>query len=92
MVEPIAEFVVALKNGRVVSQGTLKILLSRDRTLAEEARQEEEALHRADEEVVEALDAGLEKKKKPDGKLILSEEIRQGHISWSSCESWPFAV
>ncbi|PBK89773.1 P-loop containing nucleoside triphosphate hydrolase protein [Armillaria gallica] len=84
LVEPIAEFVVALKNGRVVSQGTLKILLSRDRTLAEEARQEEEALHRADEEVVEALDAGLEKKKKPDGKLILSEEIRQGHISWSS--------
>lgn len=84
LVEPIAEFVVALKNGRVVSQGTLKTLLSRDRTLAEEARQEEEALHRADEEVVEVLDAGREKQKKPDGKLILSEEIRQGHISWSS--------
>ncbi|KAK0480781.1 hypothetical protein IW261DRAFT_1685339 [Armillaria novae-zelandiae] len=84
LVEPIAEFVVSLKNGRVVSQGTLKTLLSSDRTLAEEARQEEEALHQADEEVVEALDTGLEKKKKTDGKLILSEEIRQGRISWSS--------
>ncbi|PBK67602.1 P-loop containing nucleoside triphosphate hydrolase protein [Armillaria solidipes] len=84
LVEPIAEFAVSLKNGRVVSQGTLKTLLSKDRTLAEEARQEKEALHRADEEVVEELDAGREKQKKPDGKLILSEEIRQGHISWSS--------
>ncbi|KAK0192566.1 hypothetical protein F5146DRAFT_1040501 [Armillaria mellea] len=84
LVEPIAEFVVSLKNGRVVSQGTLKTLLLKDRTLVEEARQEEEVLHRSDEEVVEALDAGLEKKKEPDGKLILSEEIRQGHISWSS--------
>ncbi|KAK0220002.1 hypothetical protein IW262DRAFT_1381904 [Armillaria fumosa] len=84
LVEPIAEFVVALKNGRVVNQGTLKTLLSRDRTLAEEAHQKEEVLHLADEEAVEALDTGLEKKKKPDGKLILSEEIREGHISRSS--------
>ncbi|KAK0459012.1 uncharacterized protein EV420DRAFT_1642713 [Desarmillaria tabescens] len=84
LVEPIAEFVVSLKNGRVVSQGTLKALLSKDRTLAEEARQEEEALHQADEEVAETLDAGIEKKKKPDGKLIISEEIRQGHIGCSS--------
>ncbi|KAK0496137.1 P-loop containing nucleoside triphosphate hydrolase protein [Armillaria luteobubalina] len=84
LVEPIAEFVVALKNGRVVNHGTLKTLFSRDRTFAEETHREEEAMHLADEEAVEVLDTVLEKRKKPDGKLILSEEIREGHISRSS--------
>lgn len=85
MAEPIAQFVVSLKDGRIASQGSLSSVLSQDLTLAEEARRDAEALHKADEEV--DVDGELKEQpvKKSDGALIMTEEIQEGHVSWPSC-------
>ncbi|KAK0203772.1 hypothetical protein DFS33DRAFT_1431870 [Desarmillaria ectypa] len=95
MAEPIAQFVVSLKDGRIASQGSLSNALSRDRALAKEAQQDEEALHKADEEVdAENAEgtAGDPVKDKSDGKLIMAEEIQEGHISWPSLKLYLTAL
>ncbi|KAK0458994.1 uncharacterized protein EV420DRAFT_1541764 [Desarmillaria tabescens] len=97
MAEPIAQFVVSLKDGRVASQGSLSSALSHDRVLAKEAQQDEEALHKVDEEI-DAEDAEEDaggdpvKDKKSDGKLIVAEEIQEGHISWPSLKLYLTAL
>ncbi|PBK67572.1 P-loop containing nucleoside triphosphate hydrolase protein [Armillaria solidipes] len=92
MAEPIAQFVVSLKDGRVASQGSLSSALSQDLTLAEEARRDAEALHKADEEV-DVDDELIEKPvKKSDGALIMTEEIQEGHVSWASLKLYLIAI
>lgn len=85
MTEPIAEFVVSLKDGRINSQGSLSSAISRSKRLANEAKADMEAM----DEVTEAIDAPVtnkpESSKKSDGKLIVAEEIREGHLGWPSC-------
>lgn len=88
MAEPIAEFVVALKDGRVTSQGTLSSALANNKSLRKEAEHDAEALER-DKEDIQAQeeddeDDEPENAKKGDGKLILAEEIQEGHLSWKS--------
>ncbi|SJK98373.1 uncharacterized protein ARMOST_01638 [Armillaria ostoyae] len=92
MTEPIAQFVVSLKDGRVASQGSLSSALSQDLTLAEEARRDAEALHKTDEEV-DVDDELIEKPvKKSDGALIMTEEIQEGHVSWPSLRLYLIAI
>ncbi|SJL07707.1 uncharacterized protein ARMOST_11057 [Armillaria ostoyae] len=94
MAEPIAQFIVSLKEGRVASQGSLSTALSRDRALAKEAQQDEEAMHKADEEIdAEEDTAGAtDKDKKSNGKLIMAEEIQEGHIGWASLKLYLSAL
>ncbi|KAI0344119.1 multidrug resistance-associated ABC transporter [Trametopsis cervina] len=79
---PIADYVVSLgTDGRIASQGTLSKALSNDKALAKEiekeAKEADKAEHTIDDTVVEP-----EAAPKSDGKLILDEEISEGHVGW----------
>ena len=82
MARPLASFVVAMGfDGRVSSQGlTIDALLS-DSLLGTKISEEEHGLKKADNEVDQPA---LAKEQQTDGKLIVTEEIEQGHISWPS--------
>ncbi|PBK89813.1 ATP-binding cassette transporter [Armillaria gallica] len=92
MAEPIAQFVVSLKDGHIASQGSLSSVLSQDLTLAEEARRDAEALHKADEEVDVNGELKEQPVKKSDGALIMTEEIQEGHVSWPSLRLYLIAI
>lgn len=82
MASPIAQFVVSLGiDGRVVSQGHISEALSQNRSLAVEATEDINAMNKANEEID---GAPKEEAAKGDGKLVLAEEIQEGHVSWHS--------
>ncbi len=87
MASPIADFVVSLgTDGRVHSQGTLSKVLAKDDKLAEELAEESEEIKKAETEV-DHVDPGDEfAPTKADGKLIVAEEISEGHVSWQARE------
>lgn len=72
---------VAIKEGRIESQGTVLEALGKDSALAEEANKEQQIIDKTDEEVDEKPPA---EETKADGKLIVAEEIQEGHVSWSA--------
>ncbi|KAH9940070.1 uncharacterized protein BXZ73DRAFT_99070 [Epithele typhae] len=83
MASPIADFVVSLgTDGRVASQGSFSKVIARDDKLLKEFTQEQAELAKAD---VDAEDLGAEgAPKKSDGKLILKEEVSEGHVGWDA--------
>lgn len=87
MASPLANFVISLHDGHVVSQGSIKDALSRDKALAEEFEQDKEAIKMDENEEVEAAEpAELDTPAKTgDGKLVVAEEIAEGHVSWKAC-------
>jgi hypothetical protein len=86
---PLASFVVSLGlDGRVASKGTVQDALKNSALLRAEAKKEAEAEKIAEEEV----DGGKKKDEAPKpegeasgGKLILEEEMADGHVSWKAC-------
>lgn len=80
MASPIADFVVSLSDGRIVSQGSVSDALRKDARLVEEVKHEEEAIEL--EEDVESAEAADAEAKPKDGKLTVAEEIAVGHVSW----------
>ncbi|KAF9522597.1 multidrug resistance-associated ABC transporter [Crepidotus variabilis] len=78
---PIAEHFVAIGiDGLAREISDISELLGKDKQLAEEiGRQEEEA-----EIEKEAIDTVKQDVKESEGKLILAEEIAEGHVSWKS--------
>ena len=88
MVSPIADFVVDVgPDGRILSQGTLENALARDSQLLKDIEHETEKLHEVDQ------DAEIDGEKTEDvnaqssaGKLVVAEEIEEGHIGWAACE------
>ncbi|PBK69165.1 hypothetical protein ARMSODRAFT_1019154 [Armillaria solidipes] len=78
MARPIANFVVSIKNGRVASQGSISDVLVHDTSLADETDQVQKAMDKVEEEIDSQLPPDA---KKSDGKLIMAEEIEEGHIS-----------
>ncbi|KAJ3985397.1 hypothetical protein F5890DRAFT_1510435 [Lentinula detonsa] len=82
---PIAGFVVAIKEGRIESQGTVLEALGRDSVLAEEARKEQQVIDKADDRVDQELPV---QEPKTDGKLIVAEEIQEGHVNWSAVKMY----
>ena len=87
MASPIADFVVSLgTDGRVASQGTLSKALAKDQTLSREFGDQREELKKSESEVdaVEPDDEAAPKKS--DGKLVVAEEISEGHVSWQARE------
>ncbi|KAI0832850.1 multidrug resistance-associated ABC transporter [Trametes gibbosa] len=84
MASPVAEFVVSLgTDGRIASQGTLSKVLAKDKKLSEELAEEREELKKMENEVDQPAEPDEEVTlPKGDGKLIVAEEIAEGHISW----------
>lgn len=84
MARPIAGFVVSMgPNGTILSQGTVSEALAKDHALAKELGQKQKAFDKA-EDVVDSPPPG--DKPKSDGKLIVEEEIEEGHVSWAARE------
>lgn len=82
MARPIASFVVAMRlDGRVSSQGSITDALLTDSLLDAKITKEEHVLHEVDREIDHPTPA---KEQQNDGKLIVAEEVEQGHVSWPS--------
>lgn len=69
-------------DGHVASQGSVSDALAVDSKLAEEVQHEEEALE-LDEHEEDVGGATGE----VQGKLIVAEEVEEGHVSKSACKS-----
>ncbi|KAI0248983.1 hypothetical protein BJV78DRAFT_1276336 [Lactifluus subvellereus] len=83
MASPLADYVVSLGvDGRIASRGSVSDALAKDKKLAKElvegARAIKEDEKRIDPEEPDAT------AKQADGKLILAEEIAEGHVSWDA--------
>ena len=90
MASPLAEFVISLSDGHVVSQGSISDALKKDHRLAEEYKHDEEAMELVTAEADTADSPDPADPAKPassgkDGKLVVAEEIAVGHVSWKAC-------
>ncbi|KAF8710653.1 P-loop containing nucleoside triphosphate hydrolase protein, partial [Rhizoctonia solani] len=95
MVSEVAHFVVSLgPDGRVVSQGSIDEALRLNPKLKVEAEKDEE-LERKGEEVVDesnAVDKSEANAKKGDGKLMVAEEVAEGHVGWPALKLFLLAL
>ncbi|PCH35077.1 hypothetical protein WOLCODRAFT_155747 [Wolfiporia cocos MD-104 SS10] len=81
----IADFVVSMgTDGRIHSQGSLSKALGEDHELAEEFAEQKKAEEKAEADVEIDQPADESDPKKAIGKLIVAEEISEGHIEWPS--------
>ena len=90
MASPLAEFVISLSDGHIVSQGSVSDALKKDSKLAEEYKHDEEAmeLDEAEDDTADSpdpADPAKPAKSGKDGKLVVAEEIAVGHVSWQAC-------
>ncbi|EIW86373.1 hypothetical protein CONPUDRAFT_78742 [Coniophora puteana RWD-64-598 SS2] len=85
MASTVAQFVVSLgSNGRVLSTGTISDAVTADSGVAADMVNEQELIEK-DEEVIDAPAEGETKAgPKADGKLIVAEEVAEGHVSWAA--------
>lgn len=85
MASPLADYVVSLgHDGRIACQGSVADALKKDKTLAKELAEGARAI-KDNEKIIDA-EAPNETAKSADGKLILAEEIAEGHVSWDAGE------
>ncbi|KAF8963033.1 multidrug resistance-associated ABC transporter [Flammula alnicola] len=87
---PVAKFIISIgQDGSVQTQGTdIEEALEDDPKLAAEAEHDREALEIGNEEV-----PSLAHKETPvDGKLIVAEEIAEGHVTWKSLKLFLIAL
>ena len=85
MASPLADYVVSLgRDGRVASRGSVADALKKDKTLAKELAEGAHAI-KDDEKRIDPEEPN-EPAKAADGKLILAEEIAEGHVSWDASE------
>lgn len=93
MAAPIADFVVSLRDGRIVSQGTIKEALKTDHQLAEEFKHDKEAIERDanEERTAEGADGPNpgNAAAPSEGKLVVAEEVAVGRVSWKACKLPP---
>ncbi|KAH7097832.1 ATP-binding cassette transporter [Auriculariales sp. MPI-PUGE-AT-0066] len=85
LVSDLAQFVVSLSiDGRILSRGSITEALLKDKKLLAEVEKAKEE-NEAEEQVIDEPKPD-ETENKPrdekDGKLIVAEEIEEGHVSW----------
>lgn len=84
MAQPIADFVVSVKNGRVSSTGSVSHVTAKDPQISVDLKKDQQAVDQA----YEKIDSNPPlKEPESTGKLIIAEEIEQGHVPWSACTS-----
>lgn len=82
MAKPVAKHVISMGvDGHIHSHGSIAEALATDEVLAEELSKDQDVL---DKKVDEIDTAPVEEKKAPDGKLIVAEEVEEGHVSWDA--------
>jgi ABC-type transport system involved in cytochrome bd biosynthesis fused ATPase/permease subunit len=89
MTADIADYVVSLGvDGRVRAKGTVEEALKRDSKLKKEVAQEEKELKKAEKEksgeVAAEPEGEAPQAGEGDGKLIMKEEVAEGHVSWAA--------
>lgn len=85
LIRPIADFVVALgSDGRIASQGSPDKTLQHDSKLLAELSSEEVQLEEA-EQVLDKPELEAKDVQK-NGKLVVAEEIKEGHVGWDTCK------
>jgi hypothetical protein len=84
MASPIADYVVSIgPDGRVVSRSSVSDAVTKDKVLAAEMAKGTRAIKDEEERIdQEEPNAAV---KQADGKLIVAEEIAEGHVSWGAC-------
>ncbi|TFK30740.1 ATP-binding cassette transporter [Coprinopsis marcescibilis] len=81
----VAEYVVSFgSDGRIKSQGSISEVLKIDTQLVKEFGADEELVKKSDNEI--DGEAGPAPPK--DGKLIIAEEVEEGHVSWSALKMY----
>lgn len=95
MTSKLADFVISIHDGHIVSQGSVREVLADDETLVEELKHDEEAVELDQNEDAESgapdeSDAAPTKPK--EGKLVVAEEVAVGHVSWKACASSIFIL
>ncbi|KAH7101269.1 ATP-binding cassette transporter [Auriculariales sp. MPI-PUGE-AT-0066] len=88
LVRELAQFVVALSpDGRVSSRGALSEVILMDENLSAELRKSEDQ-NEADGKIIDEAqkdeEIGKSGAKQIEGKLVMPEEIAEGHVSWSA--------
>jgi len=68
----------------VASCGTVEEILSENLELMKQMEEEKEEIEKDEEKIDEEPAPNADKEKKSSGKLIMKEEVSEGHISWSS--------
>lgn len=71
-------------DGRIGSQGSVSDALAADQKLTNEIRREKEAIENDIDDTTEADEAVVVEVK--SGKLIIAEEVAEGHLGWPSRE------
>ncbi|CAE6444373.1 unnamed protein product, partial [Rhizoctonia solani] len=94
MVSEVADFVVSLgTDGRVASQGSIDEALRSNPKLKAEVETDEE-LERKGNQVIDdgnPMDQDSSAKKS-DGKLMVAEEVAEGHVGWSALKIFLLAL
>ncbi|EKM60769.1 uncharacterized protein PHACADRAFT_246884 [Phanerochaete carnosa HHB-10118-sp] len=90
---PIADYVVSLgTDGRIKSQGTLSSALAKDKKLAKEAAESAQETDKAEHTVDRSEPVAESAAPKSDGKLIVAEEISEGHVGWPALKLYLAAL
>jgi len=90
---PIADFVVALDaDGRIVSRGSVADAFAHVEGLQEQVEKAIEIAVKSEEVIDNAYPKVDKVAQKGDGKLILTEEIAEGHVSWVASEQVLFSA
>ncbi|KAF8610641.1 hypothetical protein BDV93DRAFT_484022 [Ceratobasidium sp. AG-I] len=95
MVNEIANFVVSLgSDGRIASQGSIDNALRLDPKLRAEVEWDEELKKKAEQAVDDTnpTDNKQIKLNKSDGKLMVAEEIDEGHVGWPALKLFLLAM
>lgn len=84
MASPFADYVVSLGlDGRVLCRGSVSDAVTEDKRLAAELVEGVQAI-KDDEKNIDQEEPDATAKQ-ADGKLIVAEEIAEGHVGWGSC-------
>jgi hypothetical protein len=79
MTHSLAEFAVSIStDGVVIAQGTVQEVLGADEAISKVVQEDKEMIEMATEEVDKPAAP------KTDGKLIVAEELDEGHVSWKA--------
>src|ERR1700761_857221 len=83
MANPLADYVVSLgQDSHIASRGSVSDALKKDKALAKELSKDARAI-KEDEKKIDGEEP-YKTARPTDGKLILAEEIAEGHVSWDA--------